>query len=235
VSLVIRHCAIRRGRRTVLEGGTIAATAPAAIAVVGINGSGKSSLFMHLTGALESRGMGTITVNDAPATIAYVPQVPALPGWLTVAQIGALQGTPFDHLVETMPGLYLDELAGMRADRLSVGQRQALAIALALGRRAAVTLLDEPFSALDFRRRIGVIGLLHGNRAAGRSIMLSSQSAADLAAVCERFVVIRDGRYVFNGLRDQLAPAGSDTALENALLDLFTLPVPAMEAPGERR
>lgn len=235
MSLVVRHSAIHRGRRTVLEPGTIDAPAPAAIAVVGINGSGKSSLFMHLTGALLSRGERTVTLNGLPATLACVPQTPALPGWLSVEQLGAFIGSPFDELVRTMPGLHLEELEGQRADRLSVGQRQVLAIAFALARRADVTLLDEPFSALDFRRRIGLIALLHECRAAGRSFLLSSQAAPDLVAVCDRFVVIRDGRYVFNDYRDRLTPGSSDAAIENALLDLLTLPVPAMEAPAAGR
>lgn len=228
--LDIRHRAVRRGRRTVLEPGHFSFELPAALAVVGINGSGKSSLFMQLTDTLTDRSAASITIEGRRPSIAYVPQVPALPGWLKADRIAAMYGLEFGDLMARMPGLHLDELASLKSRNLSVGQRQALAIAVALGRNADVTLLDEPFSALDFRRRIGTLELLRQHMAAGRGIILSSQSAADLIELCDRFAVIRDGRYVFNGTRSELA-SGDGREVEQRLLELLTMPVSAMEAP----
>jgi ABC-2 type transport system ATP-binding protein len=191
---------------------------PGALAVVGINASGKSSLFMQLTDTLSSRGSAAVTLDGRRATLAYVPQVPALPGWLRSENIARMYGLRFDELVDRMPGLHLTEIAQLRASILSVGQRQAFAIALALGRDADVTLLDEPFSALDFRRRPGALELLRQQRDAGRAIVLSSQSASDLVALCNHFVVIRDGRYIFDGRRTELAGGHDDRQVEERLL-----------------
>jgi ABC-2 type transport system ATP-binding protein len=231
VSVEITHGSVRRGATRVLEPGRITVDAGTALAVVGINGSGKSSLFMQLTDTLASRGTATIMLDGRRASLAYVPQVPGLPGWLRAERIARMFGLRFDALVQSMPGLHLTEVAGQKAMALSVGQRQALAIALALGRYADVTLLDEPFSALDFRRRIGALELLARHCHEGRTVVLSSQSAADLISLCDHFVVIREGRYVFNGRRTDLGHGSDDRRIEQRLLQLLTLPVPAMEVP----
>jgi ABC-type multidrug transport system ATPase subunit len=253
--LEITHTVVRRGRRTVLEPGRLTAALPCAIAVVGINGSGKSSLFMRLTDTLAGVGSAAMTIDGRRASVAYVPQTPALPGWLGAGHVAELCGLSFDALAAGMPGLHLAEIGREKAAALSVGQRQALAIALALGREADVTILDEPFSALDFRRRIGTLDMLRQWKDAGRAILLSSQSAADLVDLCDRFIVIRDSRYVFVGTRAELAgspadanpPRGGsrsggsrsggrehpdDRRVEQRLLELLTMPVPAMEVPN---
>jgi ABC-2 type transport system ATP-binding protein len=221
-TLDIAHGVIRRGRRAVLQPGRIHADLPAAVAVVGVNGSGKSSLFLHLSDTLHAgRGDRTIRVAGRPASIATVPQLPALPAWLHVTRLSRAFGLEFAALAASMPGLLLHEFAHRRVHQLSLGQRQALAVALALGRGADVTLLDEPFSALDFRRRVAALQLMRDHVHGGRSILLSSQSAADLAGVCDHYVVIRDGRYIFNGPVAALGAAASLPHIEERLLELL--------------
>lgn len=220
--LAIAHDAIRRGRRLVLEAVRFEVPAPVAIAVVGVNGSGKSSLFMQLTDTLRtSRGRAHITLAGGRPSLAYVPQVPTLPPWLHVEGVAAAFGLHWPALVSDLPQLLLHEIAGRRVSQLSLGQCQALSIAVALGRTADLTVFDEPFSALDFRRRVGAQQLLRAHVAAGRCLMLSSQSAADLADLCSHFLVIRDGRYIFNGALTRLVATPSVAALEQRLLELL--------------
>lgn len=223
--LVIRFPIVRRGQRAILEAGEIRAAYPSAVAVVGINGSGKSSLFMHLAGALRSaiRSPATIDLEGRRPSLAYVPQSPSLPPWLTARQAATLYGLGYDEMCADLPSLHLGELDGQLCGRLSLGQQQALAVALALGRNAELTMLDEPFSALDFRRRIGALEILRervtGPRAA--AILISSQSAADLAGLCGRYVVLREGRVVFNAPAARLTPHGA-ADVEGRLLELLS-------------
>lgn len=221
--LVVRHGPVLRGRHPVLEPGTIDLPLPAAVGVVGINGSGKSSLFMALAGVLRNRGVATVTVAGVAASVAWAPQTPALPEWLSVEDVTRLYGVQFADLLASMPGLHLEELAGQRASALSVGQRQALCFALALALGAALTLLDEPFSALDFRRRLGALSLLADWRRKHpeRALFLSSQTSTDLVDVCQHFIVLRSGRYAFNGPAEELA-AGGGGSVEDRLLRLLT-------------
>lgn len=223
--LAIRYPIIRRGSRAVLEAGEIRTEYPSAVAVVGINGSGKSSLFMHLAGALRGavRSPAAIEVDGHGPSLAYVPQSPSLPPWLTAHQAAALYGLSFDRLCADMPSLHLAELDGQRCSTLSIGQQQVLAIALALGRDAELTMLDEPFSALDFRRRVGVTGMLRDRISGPRAgaILISSQAAADLAELCGHYVVLRDGRVVFNGPAASLTTEGT-AQVEVRLLELLS-------------
>lgn len=222
-NLDIRHAPVMRGRNAVLEAGQIAAPLPAVVGVVGINGSGKSSLFMHLGGNLLNGQPPHIRMGGGPVRVATMPQEPALPGWLYPAQVARLYGCRFDDLLIDMPGLHLEEVESRRVRQLSVGQRQALAAAITMQQKADLTLLDEPFAALDFRRRIGLLDLIAKRSQDSRSaVMLSSQSAADLVSVCDHFVVIHQGRYAFAGPRGQLATDNTPDGIERRLLELLT-------------
>jgi ABC-type multidrug transport system ATPase subunit len=231
--MVLRHGTIRRGRRTVLEAGSVECAVPAIIGLAGINGSGKSSLLLALAGALRESSEPGLPARNAAGppradgtlqrrTVALVPQQPSLPAWLDAPAVARLYGLSFQALTHAMPGLHLHELHGRVVGRLSVGQQQALALALALGGDPDLVLLDEPFAALDFRRRIAALSLLRRWRDEHRAaaMIVSSQSAADLAFLCDHFLVVRAGRYVFRGpaSRLEMDPAG----LENALLRLLT-------------
>src|SRR5688500_5445285 len=147
MTFVLRHDDIRRGRRVVLRAGEITAALPAAIAVVGANGSGKTSLFMHVTRTLvRQRTDATVLLRGEPVrTIGYVAQSFPLPPWLRAKHAAPLFGSDYDDLCARMPGLHLDELRDERIDRLSPGQRQALSFAFALGTDTRMLVLDEPF------------------------------------------------------------------------------------------
>ncbi|HEX6309422.1 MAG TPA: ATP-binding cassette domain-containing protein [Longimicrobiales bacterium] len=222
--VAIVHGPVRRGHAIVLEAGRITATAPAGIALVGSNGSGKSSLHLQLAGVLRTPHPASVRIGGRPAVLAWVPQEPVFPAWLGVRDVMRMYGFDPDALIAATTALHLERIAASRADTLSTGERQALAIALALARDADVTLLDEPFAALDFQRRSGAIDLLCERCARGGSFLLSSQSAADLAGLCDHYVVIRDGRYVFSGTTGDLeALTGTGSGgIERRLLQLLT-------------
>jgi ABC-2 type transport system ATP-binding protein len=156
----------------------------------------------------DAVGPAAVSPNPLPRT-GYSPQHSALPRWLKVEQAAALFGLDSGALQATLPELLLEELRGKRVGSLSTGQRQALSVAIALAVGAPLTMLDEPFASIDFRRRVGLIQVLR--RRAGKGLVLiASQNAADLLDTCSWMVVLREGRYVFSGPIDELTGGGGD-------------------------
>jgi ABC-2 type transport system ATP-binding protein len=175
-------------------------------ALVGPNGSGKSTLLKAwvgferpTTGRLRIRGVDP--VRDRAAAIAltgYVPQAPSLYRELSVE----------DHLVFAAghrPGFdrslargYLDDLSiplDSRADELSGGQQAQVGLALALGTRAPVLLLDEPLASLDpLARREFLQVLVDAVRTAGSTALLSSHVITDIEQACDSLIVLGGGR-----------------------------------------
>jgi ABC-type multidrug transport system ATPase subunit len=219
----ITHEAVFRGarqllkrRKPVLHAQTLDLPKRGVVGVVGINGAGKSTLLLELAGLLAGpRG---------PA--AFAPQRPAFPAWLKSSAIAAMFGIVYEEMERAYPAMALGEMRDSYGNALSVGQAQALSLALALHAHAPMTLLDEPFAPLDFRRRVALSGLLNECRKdADRLILISSQSASELLDVCEWIVVLRRGTYEFSGpiawLTDDATGAAARDMLETRLMSML--------------
>lgn len=196
------------------------------LAVLGSNGSGKSSLLHALSGLIAIRAgriaLANITL-DAPGEGCFVPpaerrtsivfQDYRLFGWLSVrgnldfavraqARTGTVGVSEIDEL---MTRFELDQIAGHRASTLSGGQSQRLAIARALAARPELLLLDEPFSALDR-------GAGHSVRAElGRAIndfpgpvVLVTHDLSDAQRFCDQAILLERGRIQAAGPVDEV-------------------------------
>lgn len=219
--LEISFAAIRRGRRMVLEPARFTLPAGRGIGVIGLNGAGKTSLLMAAAGLLRG---ADLRLNGKPVTeavVAYAPQNAPLPSWVRVHDLFALFNTTFEEASRTCPGLRLEELDNLSVRQLTPGQKQGLIAAIALVLDAELFALDEPFSGLDFHRqsalRAGLAGI-----AASRTVIVSAQSITDLLEICDRFIVLREGRVVFAGhMRDLGLAADPATAeVEKVMLEL---------------
>ncbi|GLR90160.1 heme ABC exporter ATP-binding protein CcmA [Bradyrhizobium iriomotense] len=147
-----------RGGREVFAGLDFAAASGEALAVVGRNGSGKTSLLRLIAGLLVPAG-GTIALSggDAELSLAeqchYLGHRDALKPALSVAENLAfwadfLGGERFDG-AKSLATVGLDHAAHLPAAFLSAGQRRRLSLARLLTIRRPVWLLDEPTTALD--------------------------------------------------------------------------------------
>jgi ABC-2 type transport system ATP-binding protein len=175
-------------------------------ALVGPNGSGKSTLLKAWIG-FERPTEGHLTVDGidpwkdhaaAIQRIGYVPQAPSLYRELTVDEHVDLAESLRPNFDRGIALRRLDDLAiphTSRADELSGGQQAQVGLALALGARAPVLLLDEPLASLDpLARREFLHVLVDAVRADGATALLSSHVITDIEQACDRLLVLGGGR-----------------------------------------
>ncbi|MFF9344366.1 ABC transporter ATP-binding protein [Streptomyces sp. NPDC014773] len=211
----------RRDDTWALKDCTFTLPAGRVVAVVGPNGAGKSTL-LTLTAGLVRPTEGRIT---APARdrLAYVAQEKPLYGQLTVAEtlrLGReLNPDRWDPAVaeRVVAGGPLSGKARVRS--LSGGQRTRLALALALGKRPEVLLLDEPMADLDPLARHELMGTLMADAAErGTTVVMSSHILTELEGACDHLLLVQDGRIRLDGAIDELLAA--HTLLTGPIADL---------------
>lgn len=185
-------------------------------ALVGPNAAGKSTLIKTWVGFEKAtRGSAAVMGLDpwrqrskALANVGYVPQSPALYDGLSVADHldFAVQLRPgFDraYAAERLVQLGIPLDAGARS--LSGGQQAQVALALALGTRAPILLLDEPLASLDpLARREFLHVLTDAVRNDGTTTLLSSHIVTDVEQACDRLIVLGVGQVL---LHDSVANA----------------------------
>ncbi|WP_244792777.1 ABC transporter ATP-binding protein [Streptomyces sp. BJ20] len=195
-------------------------------AVVGPNGAGKSTL-LALAAGLLAPTEGTVRVLGAhPAAarprVGFVDQDKPLYQQLTVAEtlrMGADLNPGHwdaDTARRVVAGGDLDPDRRIRA--LSGGQRTRVALALALGKRPELLLLDEPMADLDPLARHELMGLLMGEAAHGTTVVMSSHVVAELEDSCDHLLLVGGGTIRLSGEIDDLlaahtrvtAPAAAD-------------------------
>lgn len=175
-------------------------------ALVGPNGSGKSTLLKSWVG-FETPTEGRVVVDGidpqrdrgaALTRIGYVPQAPSLYRELTVDEHVRLTITLRPSFDPAYARQRLDDLGiphSARAEQLSGGQQAQVGLALALGTRAPVLLLDEPLASLDpLARREFLHVLVDSVRADGTTALLSSHVITDIQQACDRLLVLGGGR-----------------------------------------
>ncbi len=174
------------------------------VALMGANGAGKSTFVKILTGALRPDG-GHVRIKGRDSTVAspagarrsgLVPvyQEPSLIPDLDVADNLRLGGTPaekFRHWVAELgiADLRMDDMIG----RLPLATLRILDLARALAAEPDVLLLDEMTAALPTDLVERVLNVVRAQADAGRSVIYVSHRFTEIAAICDRATVLRDG------------------------------------------
>jgi urea transport system ATP-binding protein len=217
------------GESEVISGLSLKAAEHEVLAVLGLNGMGKTTLMKALIGLLPVRS-GSIQVAGKDVTqlspyervargLAYVPQGRLLFPTLSVEE-NIQTGRP-DAAREVPSNLYdffpvLREMRKRRAGNLSGGQQQQVAIARALASRPRVLLLDEPTEGIQpsIIKELAV-ELKRIRDEKGVTIIVSEQVLSFALAVADRVVVMVRGRVVHESPR-----AGLDEAALGKLLSI---------------
>ncbi|MEV6121723.1 ABC transporter ATP-binding protein [Streptomyces sp. NPDC052077] len=186
-------------------------------ALVGRNGAGKSTL-LHLAGGLlrptrgEIRSLGLVPDSaEARARVALLTQEKPLYPRLTVAgtlRMGARLNPSWDSATAERVAYEGGISPTARVGELSPGRRTRVTLALALGKRPELLLLDEPLADLDPVVRGEIMATLMTEAAEREmSIVLSSHVLPDLEQTCDWVVLLRDGRIELSEDADALRDA----------------------------
>lgn len=212
-------CKLYRNNVSALTNVSVVVEAGSITALVGPNAAGKSTLIKTWV-AFERPTSGRVEVlgvnpwrsrSQALMHVGYVPQQPALYRGLTVED-------HLDVVTRVRPGFdgraaraHLDDLMippRARSAELSGGQQAQVMLAIALGTRADVLLLDEPLANLDPLARGEFLAKVQTSvRESGGTALLSSHIISDIAQVCNRLVVLGLGTVL---LDDSIAGAISE-------------------------
>ncbi|MGW0563650.1 ABC transporter ATP-binding protein [Streptomyces sp. NPDC003016] len=185
-------------------------------AVVGPNGAGKSTLLAQAAGLLRPTEGSLTVLGTDPATardrIAYVAQEKPLYPQLTIAdtlRLGAeLNPGRWDARVADRVVQSGELDPGARIRTLSGGQRTRVALALALGKRPELMLLDEPMADLDPLARHQLMGALMAEAVEhGTTVVMSSHIIGELADACDHLLLVSGGRIRLGGGIDDLTAA----------------------------
>ncbi|MFJ6105548.1 ABC transporter ATP-binding protein [Streptomyces sp. NPDC092359] len=197
----------RSGRSWALKDCTFTLSAGTVVGIVGPNGAGKSTL-LALAARLLRPTEGRIE-TPAGDRVGYVAQDKPLYEALTVAEtlrLGReLNPDRWDPAVagKIVAGGPLDPKARVRS--LSGGQRSRLALALALGKRPELLLLDEPMADLDPLARHELMGALMADAAEhGTTVVVSSHVLTELEGTCDHLLLVQHGRIRLHGPIDEL-------------------------------
>jgi sodium transport system ATP-binding protein len=112
----------------------------------------------------------------------------------------------------------MQDIAARRSEGFSQGQRVKTAIARALVHDPRNVILDEPTNGLDVMATRAMRRFLHGLRDEGRCVLFSSHIMQEVAALCDRIVVIAGGRVVAAGTADELRAQTGESNLEDAFV-----------------
>jgi ABC-2 type transport system ATP-binding protein len=189
------------------------------VGLMGANGSGKSTLMRHWIGLyLPSHGScATFGVEAARlgskemARIGYVHQEGELIPWVTVAQLIRYVAAYYSNWNSDIEKRYLAEFElspSASVGTLSPGDRQKLAVLLAIGFEPELLILDEPAAAMDpIARRSFFDLLLEMIQTPERTIIISSHILSDLEKVIDHALIMDKGRLLrdcsFDDLREQ--------------------------------
>ncbi|MFF9572948.1 ABC transporter ATP-binding protein [Streptomyces sp. NPDC014685] len=190
-------------------------------ALMGRNGSGKSSLLWALQGS-GPRKAGSVSVGGPGDPKAPDPR--KVPATEARRLVGLVPQTPTDLLYLESVKQELDQAdaeSGVKADGipartlldrlapgipdtihprdLSEGQKLALVLAIQLAAAPRVVLLDEPTRGLDYRAKGELIGIVDGLAAEGRTVVISTHDVEFVARAADRVVVMAEGDIVADG------------------------------------
>jgi len=184
------------------------------VGVLGLNGSGKSTMLKLLAGLLFPTS-GSVTVFGASprrsrANLVFLGETDALWPWMTPADAERLMSglyADFDpaRFDELLDGL---EVPRRKTKAMSKGERGRLRLAMALARSAKLYLLDEPLAGIDLISREKIMTSLVREWHTDETILLSTHEVAEAEGLFDRAIYLREGRLALDARAEALRERG---------------------------
>ena len=190
-------------QRTVLDGVGFQVGRGEAVALVGANGSGKTTILRCLLGLVPFSGQARIGGHDvvrepiaARALTGYLPQRPAF-GDMSAEEalrfVARLRRVPTDRIAPALRRVGLERHAGACARTFSGGMQQRLSLAAALLAEPQVLLLDEPTASLDRAGQRAFLDLAASLRDEGRTLLIASHRTDEIERLSSRVIELHEG------------------------------------------
>jgi sodium transport system ATP-binding protein len=202
--------------------------------LLGPNGAGKTTTLRMLytlmspdSGAVRVDGFDSVReAEDVRRRLGVLPDARGVYKRLTarenIAYFGRLHGMKQADIESRTQALSralgMDDVLDRPTEGFSQGQRTKTAIARALVHDPRNVVLDEPTNGLDVMTTRGLRDFLRQLRAEGRCVVFSSHIMQEVAALCDRIVVIAQGRVVAAGTADELRAQTGEENLEDAFV-----------------
>ena len=223
----VKNLCKRYGGVKAVDGVSFTAESGEVVGLLGPNGAGKSTTMNIITGYLGATSGDVLidgvdileTPKAAKAKIGYLPELPPLYQDMTVQRylefvfdLKKVRLPKKEHVSEVMEVVKISDVAGRVIRNLSKGYRQRVGLAGALMGNPPVLILDEPTVGLypkqiiDIRKLIKSLGKKH-------TIIFSSHVLSEVSAVCDRIVMINNGKIVADAKTDELSEAVSGSGV----------------------
>jgi manganese transport system ATP-binding protein len=200
------------GSHVVLEAASFSVPGGAVTALIGPNGAGKSTLLNALAGLMAPRaGRLEVPAGARRGGVAYVLQgtkvnehlpltareVVTMGRYATAGLLRRLRSDDRSAVDRALEAVALGDLANRPLHELSGGQRQRAFVAQGLAQEADLLLLDEPITGLDLVSRQHILTVIDAERAAGRTVVVSTHDLGDASAADH--LLLLAGRVVASG------------------------------------
>lgn len=217
----VTHLTKRYGKHTAVDDISFTVEDGCIYGLLGPNGAGKSTTMNILTGYLSASD-GTVKIDGhdivedaaaAKACIGYLPEQPPLYQDMTVTEyllfVAELKGVrkKAERRASVEKVCARTGLQGMEARlirNLSKGYRQRVGIAAALLGSPKIIILDEPTVGLDPAQMIEIRSLIH-DLGKTHTVILSSHILSEVQTVCDRVLIIAQGKLIAQGTPEELA------------------------------
>ena len=222
------------GKKQVLRGISFEAGKGEIFGLLGPNGAGKTTTLRTIctllspnAGSINVLGFDTRTapaevrrrVGVVTAEIGVYPRLSARENITYFARLSELAGPAVNKRVDAvLDRLDMRDFAGQRAESLSSGQKQKVAIARAIVHDPPVLMFDEPTSNLDVLASKEIRDFMVESRGRGKCVIFSTHVLHDAERLCDRVTIIHEGKVVASGPTTEVR--GSHRDLEDAFLEL---------------